>query len=193
MGILQARMLERESFFSPGDLSNPGIESRSPTLQILYHLSHEGSPRILEWVVYPFSRGSSRPRNQTGVSYISGRFLASWATREAKQPHSGLSNECKCYLAFWSEFLVVVIHGQSLSGCCWSHATFPLAPWAEASLMGRMCSRSIHSRMSHCSEDGTAFISKTHNGFAHIRSEGKKSAPPQSFFFFQKWLETWLQ
>ena len=30
---------------------------------ILYHLSHQGSPRILEWVVFPFSRGSFRPRN----------------------------------------------------------------------------------------------------------------------------------
>ena len=26
---------------------------------ILYQLSHKGSPRILEWVAYPFSRGSS--------------------------------------------------------------------------------------------------------------------------------------
>ena len=31
--------------------------------QILYHLSHQGNPRILEWVAYPFSRGSSCPRN----------------------------------------------------------------------------------------------------------------------------------
>ena len=31
--------------------------------QILYHLSHKGSPRIL--VAYPFSSGSSRPRNWT--------------------------------------------------------------------------------------------------------------------------------
>ena len=31
--------------------------------QILSFLSHKGSPRILEWVPYPFSRGSSRPRN----------------------------------------------------------------------------------------------------------------------------------
>ena len=29
--------------------------------QILYHLSHEGSPRILEWVAYPFSSRSSDP------------------------------------------------------------------------------------------------------------------------------------
>ena len=26
---------------------------------ILYQLSHQGSPRILEWVAVPFSRGSS--------------------------------------------------------------------------------------------------------------------------------------
>ena len=36
--------------------------------EIPYQLSHQGSPRILEWVAYPFSRGSSRPRNQTRVS-----------------------------------------------------------------------------------------------------------------------------
>ena len=30
--------------------------------QILYHLSHQGSPRILEWVAYPFSSRSSQPR-----------------------------------------------------------------------------------------------------------------------------------
>ena len=33
--------------------------------QILYRLSHQVSPRILDWVAYPFSRGSSRPRNRT--------------------------------------------------------------------------------------------------------------------------------
>ena len=37
--------------------------------------------RILEWVAFPFSRGSSQPRDQTQVSYITGRFLTSWATR----------------------------------------------------------------------------------------------------------------
>ena len=38
--------------------------------QILYRLSHKGSPRILEWVAYPFSRESSWPRNQTRVFYL---------------------------------------------------------------------------------------------------------------------------
>ena len=51
--------------------------------QILYQLSHQGSPRILEWIAYPYSSGSSRPRNQTRVSCIAGWFFTSWAIREA--------------------------------------------------------------------------------------------------------------
>ena len=51
--------------------------------RILYQLSHQGSPRILEWVAYPFSRGSSWPRNWTWDSCIAGRFFTNWATREA--------------------------------------------------------------------------------------------------------------
>ena len=116
MGILQARILEWGAMSYSGDLPNPGIKPRSPTLQedslpseppgkprntrvgslsllqglfptwesnwdllhcrqILYQLSHKGSPRILEWVAYPFSSGSSRPRNQAGVSCIGGGFF----------------------------------------------------------------------------------------------------------------------
>ena len=52
---------------------------------ILYQLRHKGSPRILEWVAYPFSSESSRPRNQTGVSCIAGRFFTNWAIRETLQ------------------------------------------------------------------------------------------------------------
>ena len=36
--------------------------------------------RILEWVPFPFSRGSSQPRGWTQVSHITGRFYSSWAT-----------------------------------------------------------------------------------------------------------------
>ena len=41
------------------------------------------SPRILEWVAYPFSSISSRPRNQTGDSSTAGEFFTNWALREA--------------------------------------------------------------------------------------------------------------
>ena len=53
----------------PTQGSNPGLLH---CRQILYQLSHQGSPRILEWVVYPFSRESSRPSNQTAVFWIVG-------------------------------------------------------------------------------------------------------------------------
>ena len=59
---------------------NPGLPH---CRQILYQLSHKGSPRILDWVAYPFSRGSFWLRNQTGVSYIAGGFFTNWAMREA--------------------------------------------------------------------------------------------------------------
>ena len=36
--------------------------------------------RILEWVAYPFSSRSSRPRNWTGVSCTAVRFFTGWAT-----------------------------------------------------------------------------------------------------------------
>ena len=39
--------------------------------------------RILEWVAFPFSRGSFQPRDRTQFSRIAGRFFTSWATREA--------------------------------------------------------------------------------------------------------------
>ena len=101
---------------SPGDVPNPGIEPKSPTLQadslpaepqgkpkntglgslsllqgifpnqglkpgllhcrwILYQLSHKGSPRILDWIAYPFSSRSSRLRNPTRIPCIAGRFF----------------------------------------------------------------------------------------------------------------------
>ena len=41
--------------------------------------------RRLEWVAFPFSRGSSQPRDWTQVSRIAGRFFTSWATREAQE------------------------------------------------------------------------------------------------------------
>ena len=45
--------------------------------------------RIVEWVAFPFSRGSAQPRDRTQVSHIAGGFLTSWATREAQEYWSG--------------------------------------------------------------------------------------------------------
>ena len=53
----------------PTQRSNPGLPHCG---QILYQLSHKGSPRILQWVAFPFSRGSSQLRDGTQVSHIAG-------------------------------------------------------------------------------------------------------------------------
>ena len=49
--------------FFPNQGSNPGLLHCG---RILYQLSHKGSPRILEWVAYPFARASSLHRNLAG-------------------------------------------------------------------------------------------------------------------------------
>ena len=50
----------------------------------LHHV-HLSTMTYKAWVVIPFSRGSSQPRDQTQVSYTAGRFFTSWATRETLQ------------------------------------------------------------------------------------------------------------
>ena len=85
----------------PTQGSNPGLPH---CRQILYQLSHQGSPRILEWVAYPFSRGSSRPRSRTGVSHIAGGFLTNWAIREATySPSYVLLSHCEHRISeYWT-------------------------------------------------------------------------------------------
>ena len=68
---------------------------------ILYQLSHQRSPRILEWVAYPFSRGSSQSRNQTGVSCIACRFFTIWATREAHKKTPITYQVLKTVVLWW--------------------------------------------------------------------------------------------
>ena len=71
--------------------------------------------RILEWVAFPFSRGSSRPRNRTGVSCTAGRFFTSWATtvKSSLGPLMLLllcpviirtvGRQCRVSVAWWSQ------------------------------------------------------------------------------------------
>ena len=66
------RALSCPTLYNPMDCSPPG-SSVHGILQ----------PRILEWVAISSSRGASRPRDQTQVSRIAGRFFIDWVTREA--------------------------------------------------------------------------------------------------------------
>ena len=70
----------------PTQGSNPGLPHCRKTL---YRLSHQGSPRILEWVAYPFSRGTSQSRDRSQVSHIAGGFFTNVDTREALESWNG--------------------------------------------------------------------------------------------------------
>ena len=72
-GVGSLSLLQR---IFPTQGSNPGLPH---CRWIFYQPSHQGNPRILEWVAYPFSRGSSQPRDWTRVSRIAGGFFTSWA------------------------------------------------------------------------------------------------------------------
>ena len=63
----------------PTQGSNPGLPHGR---WILHQLSHKESPRILEWVAYSFSSGSSLPRNWTRVCCIAGGFFTNCTIRE---------------------------------------------------------------------------------------------------------------
>ena len=59
-------------------------KSLSPTLcnPLDYTVHGILQARILEWVAFPSSRGSSQPRDWTQISRIAGEFFTSWVIRE---------------------------------------------------------------------------------------------------------------
>ena len=95
-GVGSLSLLQR---IFPTQGSNPGLPH---CRWILYQLSHKGSPRILEWVAYPFSRGSCWPRNRTRISCIAGGFFTSWATRE-KLEQAGIP-----FILLKQDFIIVL-------------------------------------------------------------------------------------
>ena len=88
---------------------------------ILYQLIYQGSPRILEWVAYPFSRGSSWPRNLSRVSCIAGGFFTSWSTRKA--------HFWQWFLSKISSFTYLAVPGLSCGIWTLSCGTWNLVQW----------------------------------------------------------------
>ena len=108
-GVDSPSLLQR---IFPTQGSNPGLPHGR---QILYQLSHQGSPRILEWVTYPFSRGSSFPRNWIRVSWIAGGFFTIWATREVYLMGTGFQfGKVK---KFWRWMLVMIAQQCEYTQC----------------------------------------------------------------------------
>ena len=63
--------------------SNPGL---SHCRWILYYLSHKGSPRILKWVVYPFSRDLPDSGIKLGFPELQADSLPHELLRKPKKP-----------------------------------------------------------------------------------------------------------
>ena len=66
----------------PTQGSNPGLLH---CRQILYQLSHQGSPRILGWVAYPFSSRFPNPGIKLGSSALQVDSLPSWLPGKPKK------------------------------------------------------------------------------------------------------------
>ena len=111
----------------PTQGSNPGLPH---CRWILYQLSQKWSPRILVWVAYPFSSGSSWPRNSTRVSCIAGRFFIKWGIREAKSlpkrlnlyPQHYLCPHKNMHINIYSSF-VHNCHNLEATDICFSRET----------------------------------------------------------------------
>ena len=79
-------------------ISDFGLKRLCPLWSPCSYYTVHGSlqARVLEWVAFPFSRGSSQPRDWTQVPCIAGRVFSSWATRETL-PKKGNVKECSNY------------------------------------------------------------------------------------------------
>ena len=95
---------------------------------------------VLEWVDFPFSRGSSQPRDWTQVSLIAGRFFTSWATRESQEYWSGYPIPYPADLpdpgikpgspALQADSLLTELSGKPQKAECW-RTDFELQYWKK--------------------------------------------------------------
>ena len=86
--------------------------------------------RILEWIAFPFSRGSSQPRDQTQVSRIAGRFFTNWAIKEDNVSINYISGNNNVSI----NYVFLKIHWYHLLGSEW-HKNKNKAKWrAETGL-----------------------------------------------------------
>ena len=62
---------------------SPSVVSESLWPHGLYIVHGILQARILDWVAFPFSGGSSQPRDWTQVSHLAGGFFTSWTHKES--------------------------------------------------------------------------------------------------------------
>ena len=82
--------------YNPVDCSPPGSS--------IHGIFQAGIPG---WVAISFSRGSSRPRDWTMVSCLTGRLFTTWATRETREWMAGHSSKAETR---WNVFALQHLH-----------------------------------------------------------------------------------
>ena len=92
--------------------------------------------KLLEWVAISFSRGSSQPRDWSGVSHITGRLFTNWATREATwgaEDHERTNCDIQLLLVFMMLSCVWLSVTQCTARCQHS-LSFPIS-WSLLKLI----------------------------------------------------------
>ena len=87
----------------PTQGSNPGL---SHSRQILYCLSHQGSPRILERLAYHFSRDLPHPGIEPVSPAFAGRFFTNWPSEKPIYKclaHNKHLKQSSCFFFFFTK------------------------------------------------------------------------------------------
>ena len=95
--------------------------------------------RILEWVGFPFSRGSSQPRDLTQASCIAGRFFTSWATRKAQEYWSGSLSLLQGIFLTQESNQEWILYQLRHQGCPQSHTTDQYVVWLSFPILVSNC------------------------------------------------------
>ena len=64
--------------------------------------------RTLEWVAFPFPRGSSQPRDWTPRSHVAGRFFTIWATRWLSHRHFSFKYPAESQVPFVEKKIIIM-------------------------------------------------------------------------------------
>ena len=73
--VVHAGVPRRTPLVTNGDLGSRGTVFLFAVMLARSSVHGVSKARILEWVAFSFSRESSRPRDQTQISHIAGRFF----------------------------------------------------------------------------------------------------------------------
>ena len=84
---------------------------------------------VLEWVAFPFSRGSSQPRDQTQDSHIAGGFSTSWA--HGKPKIRDCQNSCLQLIPAASGYVVSTSRRRKAGVKCQYLSFLGFILWAE--------------------------------------------------------------